>query len=86
MPLFPSLLILKYIPHHNEKRYKWLKATSRPELLANGEVIWFGFCLEITKRKVAQIQLSKTEKLFREAQRIARLGNWELDLTNNYLY
>ena len=22
MPLFPSLLILKYIPHHNEKRYK----------------------------------------------------------------
>ena len=21
MPLFPSLLILKYIPHHNEKRY-----------------------------------------------------------------
>jgi PAS domain S-box-containing protein len=65
---------------------KWLRATSRPELLANGEVIWFGFCLEITKRKVAQIQLSKTEKLFREAQRIARLGNWELDLTNNHLY
>ena len=22
MPLFPSLLILKYIPHHNEKRHK----------------------------------------------------------------
>ncbi|MEB3190499.1 MAG: PAS domain-containing protein [Snowella sp.] len=65
---------------------KWLKASSRPEKMPNQEVHWSGICLEITEQKEAQIQLSKTEKLFREAQRIARLGNWELDLRENYLY
>ena len=33
MPLFPSLLILKYIPHHNEKRYI-LPSLEKPLVLA----------------------------------------------------
>jgi PAS domain S-box-containing protein len=45
-----------------------------------------GIAEDITEQKEAQIQLTKTEKRLREAQRIAHIGNWELDLTNNYLY
>ncbi|MGL5035509.1 MAG: PAS domain S-box protein, partial [Microcystaceae cyanobacterium] len=65
---------------------KWLKISSRPEKMPNQEIHCFGVCLDITEQKEAQIQLGKTETLFREAQRIAHLGNWELNLFNNYLY
>ena len=37
MPLFPSLLILKYIPHHNEKRYSWA-ATSFTQSISQPQI------------------------------------------------
>lgn len=41
---------------------------------------------DISNRKQSENELRHTEKLFREAQRIANLGNWELDLQTNSLY
>ncbi|ELS32582.1 MULTISPECIES: GAF domain-containing protein [Pseudanabaena] len=41
---------------------------------------------DISDRKKAERELKHTEKLFREAQRIAKIGNWELNLTNQVLY
>ncbi|NMF58261.1 PAS domain S-box protein [Pseudanabaena yagii] len=41
---------------------------------------------EINEQKKSELELRRTEKLFREAQRIASLGNWELDLRTNHLY
>ncbi len=41
---------------------------------------------EINEQKKSESELRHTEKLFREAQRIASLGNWELDLRTNHLY
>ncbi|BBC26403.1 multi-sensor hybrid histidine kinase [Pseudanabaena sp. ABRG5-3] len=41
---------------------------------------------EINEQKKSEAELRRTEKLFREAQRIASLGNWELDLRTNHLY
>ena len=40
---------------------------------------------DISDRKQSENELRHTEKLFREAQRIANLGNWELDLRTNSL-
>ena len=40
---------------------------------------------DITKRKQAEEFLKKTAERLNEAQRIAHIGNWELDLTNNVL-
>lgn len=40
---------------------------------------------EIAERKSAEEALRKSEKDLKEAQRLARLGNWTLDLTSNKL-
>jgi PAS domain S-box-containing protein len=40
---------------------------------------------DITERKLAEAQLRRSEHSLAEAQRIAHLGNWELDLVNNVL-
>ncbi len=44
-----------------------------------------GISEDITERKLADEQLHRSRKSLAEAQRIARLGNWELDLTTNVL-
>ncbi|MCX7173250.1 MAG: PAS domain S-box protein [Proteobacteria bacterium] len=41
--------------------------------------------VDITERKRAEEQLRRSEHGLAEAQRIAQLGNWELDLANNVL-
>ena len=43
------------------------------------------FSWEIVIRKLAEKSLRQSEARLTEAQRIARLGNWELDLTSNIL-
>ena len=45
-----------------------------------------GIAEDITERKEAELALIKLKKLHQEAQRIAKLGNWELDLKTNHLY
>jgi diguanylate cyclase (GGDEF)-like protein/PAS domain S-box-containing protein len=42
-----------------------------------------GTTRDITKRKLAQIELRKSERQLKEAQRIAHLGFWEIDLIEN---
>jgi PAS domain S-box-containing protein len=41
---------------------------------------------DISDRKQSENELRRTEKLFREAQRIANIGNWEMNLQTNSLY
>ncbi len=44
-----------------------------------------GVVMDITERKQAEEQLRRSEHGLAEAQRIAHLGNWELNLENNVL-
>jgi diguanylate cyclase (GGDEF)-like protein/PAS domain S-box-containing protein len=45
----------------------------------------YGIYSNITERVAAEQALRNSEKELREAQQIARLGRWELDLVNNHL-
>jgi diguanylate cyclase (GGDEF)-like protein/PAS domain S-box-containing protein len=50
---------------------------------SNRPVRMFGTLQDITERKAFQAALSLTDLRYREAQRIARIGNWEWDIVTN---
>ncbi|MBS4052413.1 MAG: PAS domain S-box protein [Methylomonas sp.] len=64
---------------------RWLFGNSLPEREADGSVVWFGFITDITERKRLENQLRASEASLKEAQRLAQIGSWELDLINNKL-
>lgn len=47
---------------------------------------FFVFCRDITQRKQDQRQLRRQHDLLGEAQRLGRLGSWELDLVSGELF
>ncbi len=51
----------------------------------NSEWFVLSFVRDISIRKKRERELLKNEKLFKEAQRIAKIGTWELNILNNTL-
>jgi len=57
-----------------------------PEKDATGSVVSvLGIARDITERKQSEEVLRNTAQRLNEAQRLAHIGNWELDLTDNVL-
>ncbi|MEB3289527.1 MAG: PAS domain S-box protein [Leptolyngbya sp.] len=65
---------------------KWIRAHGQPETLPQGGVRWFGVMLEITNRKRAEQDRILASRRLQEAQRIAQIGHWEMDLWTNTLH
>ncbi len=61
-------------------KLKWVQANSCPELRQNGDIVWHGVLLNISKRKQAEEALQKSEAMLLEAQQVAHIGNWEYDV------
>lgn len=64
---------------------RWLRIESRPELLDNGDCLWDGVVVDITERELAQLDLQHKQDLLNEAERLGKLGSWELDLMSGDL-
>lgn len=63
----------------------WVKIESIPSVRPSGDSLWSGVIEDITERKLIDIELRKSQQTLAEAQKVAKLGNWELDLTTNQL-
>ncbi len=62
--------------------YRYLIHTGAPRLSAQGEFIGFmGSCIDIEDLQVARRRQQESEQRLQEAQAVARLGHWRLDLT-----
>lgn len=63
-----------------------LETIKTPMIDAGGSFIGvLGIGRDITERKLAEDRVKESEKLLKEAQRMAHIGNWELDLSGNIL-
>ena len=58
---------------------RWWQGDSMPTRNENGEIVFCGVLLDITDRKVAETAIRDSQRQLKEAQRLAHVGNWELD-------
>ncbi len=66
--------------------YCWLYDFTTIIRDSRGEITHYqGYVVDITARKQAEEALLKTTTRLKEAQRLAHIGNWELDLKTNIL-
>ncbi len=60
---------------------RWWQGDSMPTGNQNGETVFCGVLLDITDRKLAETAIRESQRQLQEAQRLAHVGNWELDAT-----
>jgi PAS domain S-box-containing protein len=48
------------------KPLRWVKSSSRPERIADGSTVWYGYIHDITEEKKAELALMGTESIFRQ--------------------
>ncbi len=60
---------------------RWWQGDSMPTRNENGEIVFCGVLIDITDRKLAETAISESQRQLQEAQRLAHVGNWELNVT-----
>ncbi len=81
-------------PYHIEHRVKYRDGEIRHvdqrghvDFDENGKPLrMYGTTLDITERKRAEQAMQFSHQQHEEAQKLARLGHWQLDLTSNHLF
>ncbi|MEP2988207.1 MAG: EAL domain-containing protein [Parasphingorhabdus sp.] len=63
------------------KSVNWIHAQSCPYFDKRGQVVgYIGSCFDISKRKELEQQLDQTNRQFCQAEAIANIGSWRLDI------
>lgn len=70
--------------HTGEPR--WVLGHARPQSGVAGSVLWYGMIIDITERKLLELELEKSQANLKLAQRIARTGHWEANIATGYVY
>lgn len=65
---------------------QWVRFESLPRHLQDGGTLWTGVLTDITERRKAEDELRKTRDLLGQAEALARVGSWEIDLESGQLY
>ena len=64
--------------------YRWFLVRTEPLRYKDGNVYkWYGVCIDIEDRKNAEERIKQSENLLAEAEKIAHIGSWSLDLRSN---
>lgn len=78
--IYPFLEI-RYIARDGS--IKWVRSTFTP-IYTDGKITGGnGLLIDITEQKQIELELRKTDVQYREAQKLAKIGHWEMDLVAN---
>ncbi|MBF0239326.1 MAG: PAS domain S-box protein [SAR324 cluster bacterium] len=80
----PYDLELRFIRMNGERL--WVRTMGTPILENNRVVRVLGNIMDITDRKETELRLLRQETELKEAQRIAHVGNWTLDVKTNHVF
>ncbi|MEB3312135.1 MAG: PAS domain S-box protein [Snowella sp.] len=59
---------------------RWIRLSASPRRLEDGRTLWDGIRLDVTELKETQEKLYRNQLFLTEAQRVARIGSWEVNL------
>lgn len=62
---------------------RWIAGNSIPERAADGSTLWHGYMADVTERKQTEEALRRSKQDLIEAQRVAHMGSWHLDVASN---
>jgi PAS domain S-box-containing protein len=65
---------------HPSKGERWMESNTMPQPHPQGGIVWYGYIHDITERKKIEEKLTRSETSLKEAQKIAKIGSWELEL------
>lgn len=65
---------------------RWLHAEDTPFKRKDGTIVSYGFAHDISDKKRLELAVIKSEYTMKLAQKLAKMGSWELDLVANTLY
>ncbi|MTI39598.1 PAS domain-containing protein [Fulvivirga lutimaris] len=69
----------------DDGRIKWISGVGQPKKLDNGAMLWHSIALDVTDRKNAEIELSKTLHQLNLGIETGNLGIWERDVATDRL-
>lgn len=70
---------------HPFKGERWMESNTMPQPHPQGGIVWYGYIHDITERKKIEEKLTRSETSLKEAQKIAKIGSWELELPRQKL-
>lgn len=75
------------------KKIQWILANSTPEKLDDGSVTWFGYCVNITARKLSEIELVRSRQIIEESElrlsialESSKSGMYDWDILSDSFY
>lgn len=68
--------------HHPNGSLRWFTGIAVPELQPDNSIVWCGVLMDASQQKQQQDALRRSEEMLADAQHIARLGSWEIDVAN----
>lgn len=80
-------LYYQYRIIHKDKSIRWIESKIIPALSSEGKLLRIdGMGTDITGKKESERKLFKTEQLLSEAQRLAKMGNWNIELISGEMF
>ena len=77
---------MEYRLRRFDGEYRWLLNTGAPRYREGEFTGYIGSCIDVTERKLTEERLRANEARLMDAQRLAKVGSWELDTETGRLH